>query len=108
VQAEYSDGTPAGAAFDKDELTHAAYWQLMGFEDPTPADKQSEFAMCGSQCGSDLHDEAADRGELLLHLSQSVPFDKYSSDRFQKSPYWGPTSSSYDCCQQAIVGYRDV
>ncbi|KAK9798901.1 hypothetical protein WJX73_004962 [Symbiochloris irregularis] len=61
--AAYTDGTPEGAAMPKDELTHAAYWEHhLGFEDPTPQDKQREFALCGVQCGSDLHDEDADEG----------------------------------------------
>jgi len=55
----------------------------MGFEDPTPADKQAEFAMCGALCGSGLHDEAADKGEDLSHLTYPLLFvisSEYSSD----------------------------
>lgn len=74
LQAEYTDGTPQGAEMPKDELTHAAYWELMGFEDPTPPEKQREFALCGVQCGSEVHDEDADEGELAGHMdcTQSV------------------------------------
>ena len=64
MQIEYTDGTSEGAAMPKDELTHAAYWELMGFEDPTPPEKQREFAKCGAQCGSTVHDEDADDGEV--------------------------------------------
>ena len=69
MQAEYTDGTQAGADMPKDELTHAAYWQLMGFEDPTPADKHPEFAMCGALCASTEHDEDASEGMTLTHQS---------------------------------------
>ena len=69
AQAVYTDGTEEGAASAKDELTHAAYWQFIGFEDPTPPEKQREFALCGAQCGSDLHDEDADEGKPTARIA---------------------------------------
>lgn len=57
VQVQYSDGTAKGAAMAKDELTCAAYWDLLGFENPAPDDRQREFKLCGAYCGSELHDE---------------------------------------------------
>lgn len=56
---------------EKDELTHAAYWQYLGWEDPTPPEKQAEFALCGAQCGSDLHNEAADKGKYAFQLADT-------------------------------------
>lgn len=69
LQVEYSDGTKAGTEMEKDELTHAAFWKLMEFEDPTPADKQVDFALCGARCGSALHDDAADKGKKACHAT---------------------------------------
>lgn len=57
VQVQYSDGTAKSAAMAKDELTCAAYWDLLGFENPVPDDRQREFKLCGAYCGSELHDE---------------------------------------------------
>ena len=65
AQDEYTDGTAEGADTEKDELSHAAYWKDMGFEDPTPNEMQREFALCGVQCGSDLHNEDANEGRIF-------------------------------------------
>eukprot|EP00741_Cyanophora_paradoxa_P015292 tig00000194_g14761.t1 len=39
----------------KDELTHAAYWRSLGFQDPCTAEEQEEFARCPFECGADEH-----------------------------------------------------
>ncbi|GAQ86658.1 hypothetical protein KFL_003030010, partial [Klebsormidium nitens] len=39
----------------KDELTHAAYWDTVGWEDSCSAADRAEFARCGYACGHPAH-----------------------------------------------------
>ncbi|KAG0585018.1 hypothetical protein KC19_3G251200, partial [Ceratodon purpureus] len=46
-----------GPDFDlpKDELTHAAFWKYMRFEDPCTDDDRNSFALCDHLCPSNEH-----------------------------------------------------
>ena len=67
----YTDGTePPGLGMrPKDELTHNAYYDALGFEDPFGEEQREQFALCGFACGSQAHDAHGGQGEWIAVLS---------------------------------------
>ena len=65
----------------KDELTHAAFWKAIRFQDPcTPEDKEL-FKLCSVQCGSEEHQQATGDEQP----TQSFCTQKMWHDRFTQS-----------------------
>ncbi|CAM6093207.1 unnamed protein product [Calypogeia fissa] len=63
-----------GPDFDvpKDEMTHAAFWDYMRFEDPCSAEEQKQFALCNHQCKSDEHTPAS--GGAASSVAQNISY----------------------------------
>ena len=68
----YSSDQPGDALVAKDELTHDAYWEAIGFNDPCSDLQRREFRMCGAACASTAHEEDERNGKLASCYSGRV------------------------------------
>lgn len=68
ARCQYSNGQSASEREPKDELTHDAYWEELGFEDPCSDQQQQEFRLCGAVCGSHAHDQDEAKGAWYMML----------------------------------------
>lgn len=56
----------------KDELTHATYWEEMGFKDPCPDEDRAQFDLCNHCCRSKEHDRALTSSDARSFCTQPL------------------------------------